>query len=103
MLFNVFISDLFLVVDKTDFASYVDGATIYEIGDSIDEITFSLQESLKIFLGVFLITNSEEVLTNVSSFSALLESVIKYNFCEKLLGMKVDSEVNFNERIRSLC
>ena len=38
ILFNIFLSDLFLVVQNVDFASYADGNTIYDAGDNIDEV-----------------------------------------------------------------
>ena len=47
ILFNIFLSDLFLFVQDVDFASYADDNTIYDAGDSIDEVIFSSQESSK--------------------------------------------------------
>ena len=47
ILFNIFLSDLFLVVQNVDFASYTDNNTIYDAIDNIDEVIFSLQESSK--------------------------------------------------------
>ena len=34
-------------MQNVDFASYVDNNTIYDAGDNIDEVIFSLQESSK--------------------------------------------------------
>ena len=47
ILLNHVLSDLFLVVRNVDFASYADDNTIYDAGDNIDEVMFSLQESSK--------------------------------------------------------
>ena len=47
ILFNIFLGDLFLVVQNVDFASYADDNTIYDAGGSIDEVIFSLEESYK--------------------------------------------------------
>ena len=47
ILFNIFVNDLFLVVQNIDFASYADDNRIYEAGDNIDEVIFRLQESSK--------------------------------------------------------
>ena len=55
ILFNIFLSDLFLDVQNVDSASYADYNTIYDAGDSIDEVIFSLQESSKNFLNGSLI------------------------------------------------
>ena len=43
--FNIFFSDLLLVVQNVDFGSYTDDNIIYDAGDNIDEVLFSLQES----------------------------------------------------------
>ena len=40
-----FLSDLLLVVQNVDFGSYADDNIIYDAGDNIDEVLFSLQES----------------------------------------------------------
>ena len=55
ILFNIFLSDLFLDVQNVDSASYADYNTIYDAGDSIDEVIFSLQESSKNFVNGSLI------------------------------------------------
>ena len=47
ILFNIFLSDLFLIVQNTDFASYADDNTIYNAGDNIEEVVWFLQESSK--------------------------------------------------------
>ena len=44
ILFNIFLSNLFLVIKDTDFASYADDNTIYDIGDSINDVIVSLQD-----------------------------------------------------------
>ena len=45
ILLSIFLSEVLLVVQNVDFASYADDNTIYDAGDSIDEVIFSLQES----------------------------------------------------------
>ena len=45
ILFNIFLSDLFLVISNTDFFSYADDNTIYDSDNSIDDVISSLQES----------------------------------------------------------
>ena len=43
-------SDLFLIVENFDIASYAEDNTIYDAGDNINEVIFSLQEfSKKLF------------------------------------------------------
>ena len=44
ILFNIFLSDLFLVLKYIDFACYADDNTFYDIGDSINDVIASLQD-----------------------------------------------------------
>ena len=55
ILFNIFLNDLILVVQNVDFANYAEDNTIYDAGDNIAEVIFSLQESSKNFLDGWLI------------------------------------------------
>ena len=54
ILFNIFLGGMFFV-QNVDFASYDDDNTIYDAGDNIGEVIFSLQESSKKFLNGSLI------------------------------------------------
>ena len=45
MLFNIFLSDLFLVMKETEFISYVDDNTLYNAGNTIEDVISSLRES----------------------------------------------------------
>ena len=47
ILFNIFLSDLFLVMKETEFTSYADDNTLYDAGNTIEEVISSLQESSK--------------------------------------------------------
>ena len=47
ILLNIFLSDLFLVAQNVDFASYADDIKIYDAVDNVVEVKFSLQESSK--------------------------------------------------------
>ena len=45
ILFNIFLSNLFLITKETEFTSYADDNTLYDAGNSIEDIISSLQES----------------------------------------------------------
>ena len=81
ILFNIFLSDLFLVVQNVDFASYAGSSTIYDAGDNIDEI-FKTNELTEFQIGDLSIKNSG---------------------CEKFLGVNIDSKLNFDSHINHLC
>ena len=40
---------MFLLIQNVDFAGYAGDNTIYNAGDNIDEVTFSLQSPKKLF------------------------------------------------------
>ena len=44
-LFNIFSSDLFLIVDDIDIANYADDNTIYKEHENIDDLITSLQDA----------------------------------------------------------
>ena len=111
IIFNIFLSDLFLVVKDTDFASYADDNTIYDIGDSINDVIASLQDSSEKLFQWFsdnqLKGNTDKCRLIVSSDDPteiqVGESVIKNTTCEKLLGVKIDNKLNFDEHVSGFC
>ena len=50
LLFNIFMCDLFFIVNEIDFASYADDNTSFASGDRLDNVLVSLENaSLKLF------------------------------------------------------
>ena len=47
ILYNIFLSDLFLVINDLNFSNYVGDNTIYDFGDSTNSVITSLQISAK--------------------------------------------------------
>ena len=96
ILFNIFLSDLFRVVQNVDFASYADNNTIYDAGDNIDEVIFFLQESSKklFFADNQMKTNEDKchliVSTNELTEIQIGDFSIKNSASEKLLGLNID-------------
>ena len=43
ILFNIFLSDLFLIIQDVNIASYVDDSIIYQSGNNVDDVTNGLQ------------------------------------------------------------
>ena len=102
-LFNMFLCDLFYMISDTD----VDDNTPYVSADTIDEVIKRLDTAaVKLFkwfaddqvkanqCKCHLISSKNE---NVSIYIGPFE--IKNTSCEKLLGIKVDSRLNFNEHL----
>ena len=111
VLFNIFLSDLFLIVQNTDFASYADDNTIYNAVDNIEEVVLSLQESSKKLFKWFsdnqMKSNGDKchliVSTNDTAEIQIGEYLIKSSTNEKLLGVNIDSKLTFDSHVSHLC
>ena len=97
-LYNIFLRNLYLIIDKTEFASYVDGNTLYDAENTI----LTLQESSKNLFKYFpdnkmqgssgkchLIFSTDE-LTEMQVGEYLIKSANR----EKLFGIKIDSKLD---------
>ena len=105
LLFNIFLYDLFYMISNTDFASYADNNTPYVSADAIDEVVKRQETaSVKLFKWFadsqmkanqdkchLIVGKNENVSLHIAPFQN------KNTNCEKLLGIKVDSRLNFNE------
>ena len=47
LLFNIFLCDLFLIMNNTELASYADDNTPYAVGNNIEELIVKLQNASK--------------------------------------------------------
>ena len=111
ILFNIFLSDLYFKISDTDFSSYADDNTIYDSGNSIDEVISSLQESAEKLFQWF---SHDQMKGNTDKCHLIVsidepieirvgESLIKSSTCEKLLGVKIDNKLNFDTHVKGFC
>ena len=111
ILLSIFLSDLFLVVDDFDIANYADDNTIYKKHENIDDLITSLQDAVSKLFKWFsdnqmkgstdkchLLLSKDE-----SSEIHIGDSIIESSTCEKLLGIKIDSKLRFDDHIQDLC
>ena len=111
ILFNIFLSDLFLIVDDVDIANYADDNTIYKEHENIDDLITSLQDAaaklFKWFSDNQMKGNTDKchllLSKNESSEIHIGDSIIESSTCEKLLGIKIDSKLRFDDHIQDLC
>jgi exonuclease III len=110
LLFNIFISDLFLFVPNCDIANYADDNTPYSTGKT-DDIILNLQTNIEIMLDWF---TSNKMKANPQkshlflSDSKITNSLIggenlTNNSTVKLLGVNIDNKLSFAEHVDSLC
>ena len=102
---------MYFKISDTDFSSYADDNTIYDSGNSVDEVISSLQESAEILFQWFshnqMKGNTDKyhliVSTNEPIEIRVGEYLIKSSTCEKLLGVKIDKKLNFDTYVKDLC
>ena len=106
LLFNFFINDIFLLLQKCYQANYADGSTMYSSDKCISAITDSLRHVLSIlskwFYNNFIVLNLEKylfMLLDVDDYCkptwyAVIKFLIK-TIQEKVLGVTLDNKRNF--------
>ena len=110
LLFNIFLCDLFFIVDGIDFASYADDNTPYASGDAVEDVIESLRVSSKSLFEWFLINQMK---ANPDKCHLLMSTAIPTNLdigdvtiqnseCEKLLGVNIDSKLTFKSHLDSI-
>ena len=97
-------------MQNVDFASYADDTTIYAAGENTDEVIFPLQECSKKFFKWFadqMKANEDKcnliVSTNELTEIQIGDFTIKNSAIEKLLGVKINSKLNFDCHVNHLC
>ena len=110
--FNIFLTDLFLLISDTNFSSYAEDNNIYiyNSGNSIDDVISSLQESAEKFLRWFSHNQIKEntdkchsIVSTKPTETGVGESQIKNSTCEKLFGVKIDNKHNFDTYVKGVC
>ena len=108
--FNMFLADLFLMHSDTDIVNFVDDDTSYLSAKNVQDVIESQEQtSVSLFRWFennllngnadkchFLVSASQEINLNVNNFE------IKSSDCEKLLGVKFDSKLRFDQYITDL-
>ena len=109
LLFNFFLRDLFFIMKETDFSSYADN-TPYRTADTIEEVIKLLERDSTMLFKWF---SENQMKANISKCHLLVnkknevvinlgETEIKNSEYEKLLGIKVDTKLNFNEHLNDI-
>ena len=110
LLFNIFINDIFFFIKKAKIANYADDNTAYTTEENIDELLNRLKFETCILLHWFkvnevksnddkchlFVPDEDNVVINVANETIELTNSID------LLGIKIDSNLNFNEQVSIL-
>ena len=114
LLFNVFINDIFMFIEKTEICNFADDNTIYDCGEDLSNILENLKHDLKILLKWFRINSLQ---ANPGQFQFIILEKKKRNSVKLvinateieesrkavLLGITIDKLLIFNEHIDNLC
>ena len=111
LLFNIFLADLFFVVKDRDIANYADDSTPFIVENNVDNVIASLEQVFDVLFNCF---KNNRQKNNVDRFHVLVstnkpvgikieEYTIDNTECEKLFGVKIDVNLNFNDHISDSC
>ena len=111
LLFNIFLCDLFLIMENIDIASYAGDNTPYTTENSIEEVIQKLENASKTLFQWFsdnqMKANSGKCHFLCSSSSEVRLTIenkkMQNRKCKKLLGIKLDSKLNFSSRMHDIC
>jgi len=111
LLFNIFLCDLFLALEGTDFSSFADDNTPYCEGETIEEVIQNLENTANDLFQWF---SDNEMKANPEKFSFIINSNENYNLKlgetsilssnkVKLLGIQIDKNLSFKCHINQIC
>ena len=114
LLFNVFINDIFLVVEKSDIRNFADDNTLFSHGSSLPLILNNLGHDMKNVLYWFKINSLKAKPGKIQfmmigkknhlKYSLKIGSItIKETVEVELLGITTDTASNFKKHIENLC
>ena len=110
-LFNIYLCDMFFIVDSIDTASYADNNTSYSVGKSHYDLETKLQKaSVKLFKWFHengLKANQEKchflLSLDINTKFSLPAYILENSISQKLPGVTIDRKLSFNEHITKLC
>ena len=112
LLFNIFLCDMFFILEDIDIASYADDTTPYASAQSLEELIIILEDiSDKLFHWfTFNEMKANEskchllLSKNCASSKMKIDNIeIENSESEKLLGIQVDCHLNVNSHLNTLC
>ena len=114
LLFNAFINDIFMFIEKSEIFHFANDNTIYDCGEDLSNILENLKHDMKILLKYFRINSLQ---ANPGKFQFMILEEKKRNSVKLiidsteieesikivLLGIAIDNLLTFNEHIDNLC
>ena len=111
LLFNIFLADLFFIINSMDIANYADDNTSYATANDIESLIASLEEASKSLFTWFdnnlMKSNADKCHLLVISNEKVTIKTGRHEIAntkrEKLLGVHLDSRLSFDYHISEIC
>ena len=117
ILFNVFVNDLFCIIDNADIFNYADDNTLSISNNSLELVIELLikdtKNTMQWFLENYMQANPEKFQimfmkpqrskTELPEYVSIENVSIKTSEKVKLLGITIDSNLNFDEHVKTIC
>ncbi len=111
LLFNIYMNDIFWFTPDINIANYADDTTPYSTENNIKQLIKILEqntEKINDWYGDNYMKSNDDkchlLLTSTEEISAKVGNHhIRNSASEKLLGVTIDSKLNFNEHVSKLC
>ena len=113
LLFNIFLNDIFFLVEETEICNYADDTTIYVCGQELEQIVSSLdndaQRISKWFLDNSMKLNPDKCHylifggKNTDVSVHISETMVTESVEEKLLGVTLDKNLDFKSHANAIC
>ena len=113
LLFNIYLNDLFWVINSTDACNYADDTTIYACDQNLETVLNRLEHdtliSIEWFDSNYMKLNSDKCHLLISGFKhqhhwiKAGDSKVWESSHEKLLGINIDSMLSFDLHVSDIC
>ena len=113
LLFNIYINDLFFIIEETDVCNYADDTTFYACDKDLKIVVQKLEHdsllAIEWFENNYMKLNHDKCQLLISGFKyesiwvTIGKSRIWENKNAKLLGINIDRDLKFDEHVSTLC
>ena len=114
LLFNIFINDFFYAIEHSQVCNFADDNTIFACGETLDEVAICIEDDMREAMNWY---KRNEMVANPDKFQLIFfglkeyhelcidihGNIIKMSDTVKLLGVTIDSKLNFNGHIKTIC
>ena len=113
LLFNIFLNDLFLLVENSDLSNCANDNTLYSSGNDLEKVKQTLRQDFEIvtkwFYENYMVLNSGKcyfmclVQNTVNEIFVYDNIEMKNSKEEKILGVIIDNKLRFKSHVKNLC